>query len=88
MNVMSPGAFLSQAADLALGAERLVIAALIRLEDAEASLDHLTFVTDARLEVVDLQYAIETLSTFAGNLIRLADAYGHAEVSRRAAGRR
>jgi hypothetical protein len=79
----SPGAYLSQAADLAAGAERLVIAALIRLEVAEAHNPNLAFLEETPLEGVDLVELLDGLATFASNLLRLADAYGHAEVRRR-----
>jgi len=82
MNATSPGVCLSQAVDLAAGAERLVIAALIRLEDAEADASSLAFVEETRLEVVDLVELLTELANFASNLLRLADAYGRAEVSR------
>lgn len=83
MTNSSPGAYLSQAADLAAGAERLVIAALIHLEDAEADNPNLAFLEETPLEGVDLVELLDGLTTFASNLLRLADAYGHAEVRRR-----
>jgi hypothetical protein len=79
----SPGAYISQAADLAAGAERLVIAALIHLEDAEADNPNLAFLEETPLEGVDLVELLHGLAAFASNLLSLADAYGHAEVRRR-----
>ena len=83
MTNSSLGAYISQAADLAAGAERLVIAALIRLEDAEADNPNLAFLGETPLEGVDLVELLDGLATFAINLLRVADAYGHAEVRRR-----
>jgi len=88
MTKASPGALISHAAYSARGAERLLIAALIHLEDAEAEIDDLTFVADARLEFIDVRPALEVMGIFSRNLIRLADAYGHAEVRRRSERRR
>lgn len=79
----SAGARLSHAAYLAFGAQRLAIAALILLEEAEADVNDLTFLTDANIRTVDLRVLLEDLATFTGNLLCLADAYGHAEVRRR-----
>jgi hypothetical protein len=80
----SAGARLSQAAFLAFGAQRLAIAALLLLEEVEADVDDLTFLANANVKTVDLRTLLEDLGTFTDNLLGLADAYGHAEVRRRA----
>lgn len=76
----SPGALLSDAASLARGSERLAIAALQRLEDAESETRDLAFVADADIGVVDLVALLNSLGIFTDNLLHLADAYGRAEV--------
>jgi hypothetical protein len=83
MKRTAPGALLSEAADLALGAYRLAIAAAIRIEDAEAGAGDFTFVTNADLHAVDLPTLFEGLGAFSQNLVRLADAYGHAQAGHR-----
>jgi hypothetical protein len=82
MKTVSSGVFLAHAADLALGAERLFIAALLCLEDADANLDDMTLVDDVDVQPVNLQALLEGVGTFATNLLKLADAYGHAQVRR------
>ena len=68
---------------LAFGAQRLSIAALLCLEEADANLDDLTLLDDAHIQPVNLPALQEDLAIFAGNVLKLADAYGHAEVRRR-----
>jgi hypothetical protein len=82
----SAGSFLSEAASLAFGAQRLMIAALIRLEDAEANVDDLDFIAEARVVPVDLPALCRDLGIFSGNLLHLADAYGHYQVALRTLG--
>jgi hypothetical protein len=77
------GALLSQAAELAFGAQRLALAAVLRIEDAEAELGDLGFLVAADLRSVDLPAMLEDLSIFSQNLLHLADAYGHYEVRNR-----
>jgi hypothetical protein len=78
------GALLSQAADLAFGAQRLALAAVLRLDDIEKELGDLSFVAAVDLGSVDLPAMLEDLDIFSSNLLQLTDAYGHAEVQARA----
>ena len=84
MSRIPTGALLSQAADLAFGAQRLALAAVLRLEDAEEELGDLKFVGSADLRPVDIPLVLEDLGIFSLNLLHLADAYGQAEVQARA----
>jgi hypothetical protein len=81
MNV-PPGVSISQAADLALGAARLFLAALVRLEDAEEQLSDFGFLDEAGLAVVNTSQVLDDLMTVASDLLRTVDAYGRAQVGR------
>ena len=76
------GLFLAQAADMAFGAFRLSLAAVIRLDDAEALLRDEAFVRQTELIEIDVPTLIENLEAFSTNTLRLADSYGHAEAAR------
>jgi hypothetical protein len=77
------GALLSQAAELAFGAQRLALAAVLRLNDAEEELRDLSFVAAADIRTVDLPALLQDLGIFSLNLLHFADAYGHHEVRNR-----
>lgn len=78
------GVLLSEAAALTLRSQRLAVAALITMEEAEASTADLSFIVGAEIKPVDVAALCEALSVLAENLLRLAHAYGHAGVGRHA----
>ena len=73
----SAGALLSEAAYLAFGAQRLALAALIRLEDFE-EVDDLTSVDGVEIAHVDIPGVVEGLGALHGNLLRLSGALSNA----------
>ena len=81
----SAGALLSQAAYMAIGAQRLTIAAAIRLDDAEAQISDLAFLARADIQAINFAALLKDLGVLADNLQHLADAFGHYEVQRRSA---
>ena len=77
-----PGALLADAADQVWGAYRLLVAALIQLEEAELLLRDRSSLPGTPLHPVDTRGLLEGVGTLSSNLLRLADGYGQAEVSR------
>ena len=68
------GPLLAQAADYARGAHRLLVAAVLALDEAGA---------DMEPAADDIAELLEDAGDFAAELIAVADDYGHREVERR-----
>jgi hypothetical protein len=84
---MSPGAHLSHAARSAFDAQRVLLAAVIHLEMADAAIADLDlWLTSVDLTDIDIAILLHQLGDLAQSLQRLADEYGHAEVARRTSG--
>lgn len=77
------GPALGDAARLACGAHRLLVATVLRIEAAEELLAPTETISFANMEAVDLAGLLAESDLLASNLQRIADEYGHAEVRRR-----
>src|SRR5687768_9429662 len=85
---MTAGAHLAHAAEAAADAQRLLLASVLHVEAAEeVSPDLDEFVADVELPDTNVAFLLEKVGDYAAGLQRIADAYGHAEVRRRAGGR-
>jgi len=74
-------ALLGEAATHAAEAHRHLVAALLRLERAEAEITDIdALIAEVGIDPVDWRALISGVDRFAENLLRIADAYGHREV--------
>ena len=83
---MKPGAHLSHAARTAADAQRMLLVAILHLEAADAVVPDLDeLLNDIDMSDIDVAACLHDLGDLAAGLQRLVDAYGHREVSGRAA---